>query len=535
MNTRIGRLACAPALVVFLGSLAAHAASARGLLEKFAAASTPPTELDSIAKELVAMKAVDDILATAVDLPPEGDRAERLARALARINTKESVAALRKMLYTSRYLTSDIPDWRAFLLRLDAASRQPQLDKYITSAVPAALTGQAHEDATGRGDDPRQRRVVARVLNRLIADPDLYQKVDRSRLDAGDEAIELLERRERYQKPMPGSSLTAIEIERLNRRILDAAYSGSLEPLDALPINRYNPSLVSAGFASLGSTDRPEAAEMLFTVQPLELRARLDHIASIAEVKSDEADIALAEYLRDEEATVSSHARGALIERFAKDSAAAASVMRMAVTELRGRNAESLSDHVVTNTLLVCASIPAEAVAAGLIAAALESTQQRVVMKALSLLEKRPELVLNAAVLDALSAAARGSDETARAKAILKLLRQARARDGMETALYYLEDPDIEVSSLAARVLRQLSGKNFGRSPRAWLAALNDNPDLLDGDSDADSGDAPDLEQNGRTERPVETEDSKSRTVTTAVGLASLAAIVIMALLSRKR
>ncbi len=217
---------------------AAHAISVgpRQAVARLASGNLNDEEKQALVTALVEAGAVPPVIGHFTAKRVSEEVAEPLMDALRRIGTTEAVAALRKLTFSSRFVSSDVTDWnrlRKALRRGDGESG-PQATRYVweklTPDVREALAAADKELA----DVTRGR--VLRALNAVLGMRDFHKSYENVRLKLNDEARRLQKRHVEFYEYVPGSSLDRIGVERLNRYLMDTSLKGAVSPLDAFDI-----------------------------------------------------------------------------------------------------------------------------------------------------------------------------------------------------------------------------------------------------------------------------------------------------------
>jgi hypothetical protein len=453
---------------------AADALDTDALIARLRDDALPEAAVDAIVRDLAATGAVDGICRAALSREFDAFRTRKLARALAMMGTDEALAALRGMLFTSVYVSGDVGDWRALAAKVarGEADTAAPLDRAVWASLSEYVRGvlkQATE--TGEVDGARARDVV-RALNSVLKDRGLYRHLEGTGVRLRGEGPELLARHAAHPEPKPGTALSRIEVERLNRLILDRAYEGAVsplgKPLEAPPIAGFHPHAVRAAHEALGVMKSAAAKELLLSAEPIGFKDRLRQVKIVGDMPGRDACAALALYLTDDETAISARARDALIARFAKRLTAVALAMREVLARVASTSGAGLKDSALADVFAVCVGAPREGDAARLLARGLAAESERVVLAALEALAGRPALVGDPSLLEALARAVERTRSANLKKKALAVIAEARAAGGADVAAMCLDDPDLEVQTLAVKALRRTTDLKLGMSPKAW-------------------------------------------------------------------
>ncbi|MHC4248439.1 MAG: hypothetical protein ACYS9X_04860 [Planctomycetota bacterium] len=430
--------------------------------------------VDAIVRDLAATEAVDDIHRAALSREFDAFRTGKLARALAMMGTDEALAALRGMLFTSVFVSGDVGDWRALAGRITRGEAETAgaLKRAVWAALSDYVRGVLKDAAaTGEVDGARVRDVV-RALNSVLKDRGLFRHLEGSGVRLRGEGPELLARHAAHPEPKPGTALSRIEVERLNRLILDCAFEGAVSPLGkqlgAPPIAGFHPHAVRAAHEALGVMKTAAAKELLLNAEPIGFADRLRQVKIVGDMPGRDADAALALYLTDDETAISARARDALIARFAKRPTAVALAMREVLARVASTSGARPEDSALADVFAVCVGAPREEDAARLLARGVAAESERVVLAALEALARRPALVGDPSLLKALARAVERTRSGTLRKKALAVIAKARAPGGADVAAMCLDDPDLEVQTLAVKALRRTTDLKLGMSPKAW-------------------------------------------------------------------
>ena len=474
---RLSMLASAAALV-FSTLPAAHAESVspRQAVARLASGDLDEEEREAMVAALVEAGAVSPVIGHFGGRRVSGDVAEPLVDALGRIGTAEAVAALRKLTFSSRFVSSDVTDWgrlRTALRRGDGESG-PQAMQYVweklSSDVREALAAD-DEELTG----VTQGRVL-RTLNAVLGMRDFHKGYENARPKLNDEARRLLKQHVEFYEYVPGSSLDRIGVERLNRYLMDTSLKGAASPLDAIDIYHYTADVTRLAVEALAGVELEAAKQIMFTIQPAPLKAQIEQIKAVEKMPGVDASALIAEYLLAKQSAAVVNARKALVRRFTEDPAAAVGIMLDVIMRLGYTGETDVPEKNASGVVAVCVALPEED-ARTLLVACMRFDYDNLKMAALGALAEKPALADSEKMVRSMSDFAQASDDVERAKAILAVIRNGRIASALEIATYYLEHPDLEVQSLAGNVLRSVSGRNI-RDPREWRAALESDPDF---------------------------------------------------------
>lgn len=443
---------------------------ADALIDRLRDNSLPEVAIDALVIDLARTGAVDVVRRAAMSREFGAFRTAKLARALGRMGTPEALEALRGMLFTSVYLAGDVTDWRALGAKIASgeADAAPPLERAVSAALSRYARGVLKQAAeTGRPEDVRARD-VARSLNAVLKDRTLFRHLEGSGVQLGGEGDELLARHAAHPEPKPGTALSRIEVERLNRLILDRVFDGAVAPLAGPPIMKFHPHLVRGAHAALGEMETAAARELLLNAEPIGFKDRLKQAELLGAIPGRDACAALGRYLTDDETAISSRARDALVARFADRANEVSRVMDEVLARVKSSSGEGLSDTALADVFAVCVAAPEDAAAARLLARGLAAKSERVVLAALEALARRPALVADTSLLEALERAVERARDVEVRKRALAVIAEARLEDGADVAAMCLSDPDLEVQTLAVKALRRTTDLRLGMSPKAW-------------------------------------------------------------------
>jgi hypothetical protein len=473
---RLSLPASAAALVFSALPMArAESVSPGGAVARLASGDLDEEEREEMVAALVEAGAVSPVIGHFGGRRVSADVAEPLMDALGRIGTAEAVAALRKLTFSSRFVVSDVADWRRLrlTLRRGAGESGPEAIRYVweklSPDVQEALA--ATDELTGV-----TRGRVVRTLNAILGMRDFHKSYLNANLKLNDEARRLLKQHVEFYEYVPGSSLDRIGVERLNRYLMDTSLKGAASPLDAIDIYHYTADVASLAVEALAGVELEAAKQIMFTIQPVPLKAQIEQIEAVAKMPGFDASALIAEYLLAKQSAAVVNARKALVRRFDEDPSAAVGIMLDVIMRLGYTGETDVPEENASGVVAVCAALPEED-ARTLLVACMRLDYENLRMAVLGALAEKPALADSENMVRSMSDLAQASDDVERAKAILAVIKSGRIASALEIATYYLEHPDLEVQSLAGNVLRSVSGRNI-RDPREWRAALEADPDL---------------------------------------------------------
>lgn len=462
----------------------AGAEDGRLLVKRLLTPETSLEELPGIMDRLVELAPVAELEEALAPDKIGLTEAERIATVLARIDSPQSRSVLRKMLFTSAYITSDIADWGRLIALLVAgqAGKPGGLEHTLHQLLPRyardALKGAA---AVGEPSKRIKHGIVA-GLNQVLNKEDLYKLLMQKSEKFDAEVEELLRRHERSGGRLaPGKGLALIELQRLNRRLLDARMAGIVKPLAGYDIHQFNTKLIDAAHAALKLLKSEEGRELRLGYQPVNFRERLAHIENLKGEEGPDVIEAFAELLIDEEIAISKRAKDEILKRLEADPGAVKDAMEGLVTRLRFMELKPELHRGLSNTLEICVSLPEPRASAGLLAEIFSFGKEDLAELALEALWKRPELAGEKELFEALSNAATKAEGTEVPTRILKIMMHARIKDGVWIAKDLLDHSDPAVRALAVRFLRMFSGEDRGPVPEAWASYTPPAPPFAEG------------------------------------------------------
>ena len=210
------------------------------------------------------------------------------------------------------------------------------------------------------------------------------------------------------------------------------------------------------------------ARELLMSAEPIGFKDRLKQTEFLADIPGRDACAALGAYLTDDETAISSRARDALVARFAARASEVTRAMDEVLARVGSASGERIADTALADVFAVCVGVPEDDDAARLFTRGLAAKSERVVLAALDGLARRPALVSDPSLLDALERAVERARDVEVRKRALAVIAEARVEDGADVAATCLADPDLEVQTLAVKALRRTTDLRLGMSPKAW-------------------------------------------------------------------
>jgi len=405
-----------------------------------------------------------------------GSELYSLVAALQQMGTPEAVTTLRKLTFRSKFLLDDVKDWDVLARELRAGAREggnsmarfvwPRLSK----GVQAAIARPGTELST------RQKSGIVRSLNRALASRDLYKSFAGQVGQLSEEARMIYKFHDETYEPKLGQEpVERIELERLNRLLIEVSFGGAFVPLDLIPFKYRNTVIANAAFRALSRMKAGSAKQIMLVEKPMKFDGKIAHLSSVMKNEEADASVMLAEYLFESDSALVNRSRDELLKR-AKDDArgvAQSTYEAFVMAEydtIRPLNAKALA--------AVATKLP-EDEGLRIVTRALESENKGLVDATLAAIPQNRNICASADVVSALGELAE-EDEIGegRALAILMVLGTGRSVEGSPIATRFLSHKSPAVVKQAMYALRAITGKALYQVSE-WNELMEKDPDAL--------------------------------------------------------
>jgi hypothetical protein len=469
--------------VVFVLAACAHASAAESastLLERLGDKKTTSAERTKARLALIALgdEAVEPIVELYGNRRTSDSIRAVLIDTLGGIRSGASVKALRGIAAAAMLLPMDVTDWPGLVEALAAAatggtgSPVGRISMLMPNRTRELIAGADAAEA----EDTRFRAQVVGGLNQVMEAWNLYEPSTFAGVSLPRETAEYISRwkPKRPKDLIPSVDISPFELQRLNRLLMQAGLSTYIAEPPPFDIITYRGHLAGRALKALTSINTADAVEIVVSVRPH--TGKVEHVDALSAIPDDRALDQLLAYLVSDELAASTRARAGLAARFAANRSGADTALKMVIARISTRGV-TFAPHVAENVAALCATLN-ERDAARLLADCVESRSDIVAAAGLDALAGRLDLVPRSEIISALYDLTGRSLSAELALKALTVLRDGKARQGVDIAAAMLDHESPRVQSMAASTLRALTGKTLG-APQEWRTAMRSKPTFL--------------------------------------------------------
>jgi hypothetical protein len=476
---RAMQVAAAVSIIVVTASAPARGGEVDATIETLAKGGLTLEERGALINVLVKANAAPRIEAYVTAQRRSNAQVEPLLDALRITGTRESVDLLRKLVWNSRYLGSDVLEWDGLVRKLargeGVAATASQ--KYVYRRCAKLVQAAAKHLGKPEGIPEEIAARIVRQLNDVLSRRDFYKSFAAESPSLNEEGTRLLQRHDRFYEYTPGDSLESLGLERLNRYLLDFLLKGEVAPLVGIDVVYFDPDIAAMAFDAVGSMETADARELVLTAQPAAFAGRIRHVKAIAAMRQPEAVGLLADYLLDREPTVSFNAARSLSQRVKWDSPTISYALSDLASRIKMDGDEGIPDKSLQNVAAIAGALLSPYAEAA-VESLLGSESKRLVLPVLKEVGRKPHLAADDDVLREMDKLSKRMDDVEVAKAILSIIKDAKLEEGVDIAARYLEHPNAGVQGAAAYTLRILTKRQL-RTASQWRDAIASQPDVL--------------------------------------------------------